>query len=157
MADEAPASQPAFRPAFRITLTFDRPVVFDTMAGQRGFFRVAGSRIEGERLSGKVIDDGGDWIVFRPDGIVETDSRMMIEAADGTLVYWRSRGIVRARPEQLADFKAGRPIDLSGAYCRSAPYFDTPVGPHDWLTKALFVATGSFGERGSVLEIHEIL
>jgi hypothetical protein len=153
MADSALAS----RPAFRLELTFDRPVVFDTMAGQRGFFRVAESRASGERFSGAVTDDGGDWIVFRPDGVIETDSRMMLKATDGTLVYWRSRGLVRARPEQLADFKAGRPVDLAGSYYRSAPYFDAPVGPHDWLTKSLFVATGSFTSSGSTLDIHEIL
>ena len=147
----------ACRPAFRLELTYARPVLYDTMAGQRAFFRAEASRAAGARFAGKVVDDGGDWIVFRPDGIIETDSRMMLQAQDGTLVYWRSRGIVRARPEQLADFKAGRPIDLAGAYCRSAPYFDAPVGAHDWLTKSLFVATGSFTERGSVLDVHEIL
>jgi hypothetical protein len=147
----------AVRPAFRLELTFEAPVVYDTMAGQRGFFRAVESRASGERFSGKVADDGGDWIVFRPDGVIETDSRMMLRADDGTLVYWRSRGVVRAKPEQLSDFKAGRPVDLSGAYYRSAPYFDAPVGKHDWLTKALFVASGSFTTRGSVLDVHEIL
>ena len=153
MADQALAS----RPAFRLELAYERPVVFDTMAGQRGFFGVATSRAEGERFSGKVIDDGGDWIVFRPDGIIETDSRMMLQAKDGTLVYMRARGVVRATPGQLAEFKESGRLELEGAYCRAAPYFDTPVGPHDWLTKALFVATGTFSGSGSVLDIHEIL
>ncbi|MBX3531227.1 MAG: DUF3237 family protein [Rhizobiaceae bacterium] len=153
MAHEALAS----RPAFKLELTYEKPIVFDTMAGQRGFFRVVESKAGGERFSGKVIDDGGDWIVFRPDGVIETDSRMMLQAADGALVYMRSRGVIRAKPEQLADFKAGKAIDLSGAYYRVAPYFDAPVGAHDWLTKSLFVATGTFSGRGSVLDIHEIL
>lgn len=153
MVDQTLAS----RPAFRLELTYDRPVVYDTMAGQRAFFRAVGNEARGPRFSGKGADDGGDWIVFRPDGIIETDSRFMLQAEDGALVYWRARGVVRARPEQLADFRAGRPVDLSGAYYRSAPYFDAPVGPHDWLTKSLFVAAGSFSERGSVLDIHEIL
>lgn len=147
----------ASRPAFRLELTYEKPVAFDTMAGQRGFFRVADSKASGERFAGKVIDDGGDWIVFRPDGVIETDSRMMLQATDGALVYLRSRGIIRAKPEQLADFRAGRPVDLSGAYYRVAPYFDAPVGPHDWLTKSLFAATGTFSGRGSVLDISEIL
>ena len=147
----------ASRPAFRVELSFDAPVIFDTMAGQRAFFRVAQSRIEGDRFSGQVADDGGDWIVLRPDGVVETDSRMMIRAADGALVYWRSRGVIRARPEQLADLKAGKGLDAAGSYYRSAPYFDAPVGAHDWLTKSLFVASGSFNGRGSVLDVHEIV
>ncbi len=146
----------ASRPAFRIELSFDKPVVYDTGAGQRAFFRVADSRLSGDRLQGRIADDGGDWIVFRPDGTIETDSRMMIRAEDGTLVYWRSRGVIRGRPEQLADFKAGKEIDLSGAYYRSAPYFDAPVGAHDWLTRSLFVGVGTFSVRGSVLDVHEI-
>ena len=81
----------------------------------------------------------------------------MLQTEDGTLVYMRSRGVVRARPEQLAEFKSSGKLELDGGYCRAAPYFDAPVGPHDWLTKALFVATGTFSGSGSLLDIHEIL
>jgi hypothetical protein len=154
---ESAAAAPAMKLAFRLELRFDRPLEFPTMAGERGFFRIVESRLEGERIRGAVADDGGDWIVFRPDGVVETDSRMMIRTEDGVLVYLRSRGVIRAKPEQLALFKQGRGLEAGEAYFRTAPYFDTPVGPYDWLTKALFVGSGRFYGDRSVLDIHEVL
>lgn len=144
-------------PAFRLDLTYDRPLVFDSQAGQRGFFRVVEGIVSGQRLNGRIVDDGGDWIVFRPDGLVETDSRMMIEAEDGTIVYLRSRGVLRAGADKLAGYRAGEGLDAGTAYYRTAPYFDTPVGAHDWLTKTLFVGTGSFAGDRATLDIHEIL
>ena len=148
---------PAMKHAFRLDLRFDRPLEFPSMSGERGFFRVVESSIDGERIKGAVADDGGDWIVFRPDGVVETESRMMIRTQDGVLVYLRSRGVIRARPEQLAAFKAGEGLDAGGAYYRAAPYFDAPVGPYDWLTKALFVGTGQFHGDRSSLDIYEVV
>ena len=144
-------------PGFRLELVYDRPLVYDSQAGQRGFFRIVEGVVSGARLNGRIVDDGGDWIVFRPDGLVETDSRMMIEAEDGTVIYLRSRGVLRAGAEKRAGYLAGRGLDAGGAYYRTAPYFDTPVGPHDWLTKTLFVGTGSFAGDRATLDIHEIL
>jgi len=147
----------ATRPAFRIELDFDRTLRIGTLAGKRGFFRIAKGVVSGERLNGEVVDDGGDWIAFRPDGVVETDSRLVIRAADGTLIYLRSRGVLRVRPGQLAEYEANGALDGGDGYYRTAPWFDTPVGPHDWLTKTLFVGTGRFSGSRSVIDIHEVL
>ena len=148
---------PAMKHAFRMELRFDRQIEFPSMSGQRGFFRIAESKITGERIKAEVADDGGDWIVFRPDGVIETESRTMLRTDDGVLVYLRSRGVIRARPEQLATFKSGQGMDAGEAYYRSAPYFDAPVGPYDWLTKSLFVGSGRFQGDRSTLDIFEVL
>jgi hypothetical protein len=145
------------RHAFRLDLRFAAPLRLPSLSGERGFFRVVEGTLHGARFRGSVVDDGGDWVVLRPDGIVETESRMMIRTDDGALVYWRSRGVIRARPEQLADFRAGKTLAAGGATYRSAPYFDAAVGAYDWLTKALFVASGAFhGDRAS-LDVYEVL
>jgi len=152
------AAAPAMKHAFRLELRFDKPLEFPSMSGERGFFRIVESKVEGERIKGSIADDGGDWIVFRPDGVVETDSRMMIRTEDGVLVYLRSRGVIRARPEQLALFKAGKGLEAGEAYYRTAPYFDAPAGSNcEWLTKALFVGSGRFHGDRATLDIYEVL
>jgi hypothetical protein len=156
MSDTGATALPA-RHAFRLDLSFAPPLRLPSLSGERSFFRVVEGTLHGARIRGSVVDDGGDWIVLRPDGTVETDSRMMIRTDDGALVYWRSRGVIRTRPDQLAAFRDGQGLPAGEAYYRSAPYFDAAVGAYDWLTKALFVASGAFhGDRAS-LDVYEVL
>ena len=90
----------------RLDLEYAPPLVYDTHAGRRGFLRAASGTLAGERIAASVADDGGDWLVFRPDGIIETDTRLMLAAEDGSHVYLRSRGLIRATPEACAAFPA---------------------------------------------------
>lgn len=143
-------------PAFSLELSYLRSLRFDTTAGFRAFFQVKKGRAEGGRLVGEVVDDGGDWVVLRPDGVLEFDSRLMIRADDGGLVYLRSRGVLRADAKAVASIRDGADMAFSGAYFRTTPYFDTSVGKHDWLTRSVFVGTGRFSTAGSRIDISEI-
>jgi len=35
--------------------------------GTRRYFEVSGGKVEGERLNGKVLAGGGDWLLVGPD------------------------------------------------------------------------------------------
>lgn len=144
-------------PCFQLDLVFDRPLEIPSVSGERGFFRIVEGRAAGARLNGVVADDGGDWIVFRPDGVAEFETRMILRTDDGELVYLRSRGVLRATPQHFADFRAGKGLSAGAFYYRTTPYFDTPVGRYDWLTKSIFIGTGSFAGDRSTLSIHEVL
>jgi len=148
---------PEATPAFRLELDYHTPLRFDTMAGQRGFYQVARGVARGARFNGVVADDGGDWATLRPDGVVEFDSRMMLRAEDGTLVYLRSRGVLRIAQEQRAGFDPAGAIPQGAAYFGTTPYFDAPLGPHDWLTKAVFVGKGRFTETRAEIDVFEVL
>ena len=41
--------------------------------GTRRFFPAIGGSFEGPRLRGEVLPDGGDWLLTRPDGVLEQD------------------------------------------------------------------------------------
>lgn len=148
---------PTLKHAFKLELEFEDPLDIPSVSGERGFFKIASSRVSGDRINGEIADDGGDWIVFRPDGIVEFDSRMMIKTDDDVLIYLRSRGVLRASPEQLKAFQAGEGLDGADGYYRVTPYFDAPIGKYDWLTKSVFVGSGNFSGKSSSLEVFEVL
>lgn len=152
-----PTNELALSHAFKLELDFDTPVLVPSASGERGFFKIASSRISGERVKGEVADDGGDWFVFRPDGVVEFDTRMMIRTDDDTMIYLRSRGVLRAAPDQLAAFQAGEGFNGADLYYRTTPYFDAPVGPYDWLTKSIFVGEGQFSGNSASLDVFEVL
>ncbi|ATE65713.1 DUF3237 family protein [Rhizorhabdus dicambivorans] len=134
--------------AFRIKMHFPPgprlrfPVSADEV---RGFVSVAGGQVEGPLLSGEVVaGSGGDWPLFRSDGVVAFDARYLIRAVDGTIIQVFNRGYAHAPADVQARIERGQPVDPSENYFRVAPVFETEPGPHDWLTRTVFVG---FGEK----------
>ena len=71
----------------RLELTYDEALLYETHAGARGFSQAISGSLTGPRVTGKLADDGGDWLTFRSDGVIDTDSRVMIETGDGALFF----------------------------------------------------------------------
>src|SRR6266850_1734468 len=46
-----------------------------TPRGTRRYYPVIRGSFEGPRLRGEVLPDGGDWLLMRPDGVLEQDVR----------------------------------------------------------------------------------
>ena len=53
--------------------------------GTRITFPVIGGTFEGERLRGKVLSGGDDWVIQRADGVYELDLRVTLETDDGAI------------------------------------------------------------------------
>jgi len=61
--------------------------------GTRVTFPVTGGSFEGERLRGKVLPGGGDWVIKRADGVLELDLRITLLVDDGALVHMTFEGL----------------------------------------------------------------
>lgn len=97
-------------------------------------------RIEGPLLNGRVLPmTGGDWAQLRPDGTIDFDARYMLELDDGSLVYMQNRGYRWATPEAMAKQARREEVPFDEYYMRVSPKFEVKVGPHDWLTRHVFV------------------
>lgn len=109
----------------------------------RGFVAVASGTVSGPRLQGEVIPaSGGDWPLFRSDGVVAFDARYLIRAADGTVIQVFNRGYAHAPADVQARINRGEAVDPADNYFRLSPVFETEAGPHDWLTRSIFVGYG---------------
>ena len=53
-----------------------------------------------------------------------------------------NRGVRTGAPEVLARLAAGEAVEPSQYYFRATPSFEVAAGPHDWLMRRVFVATG---------------
>ena len=116
-------------------------------AGPRGTrltFPITGGSFEGDRLRGKVLPGGGDWVVQRPDGILELDLRITLETDDRALVHMTFEGI-------RDDRAPGTP------YFRTLPRFETAEAKYSFLNRLLAVGTGEITADGPVHVIEEIL
>ncbi len=115
----------------------------NTATGGRGFRPVLHGEITGPLLQGKVLPHtGGDYPLLRRDGVASFDARYLLQATDGTLILLRNRGYRHGESSAMAGLVRGEKVDPAAYYMRLAPEFEVPEGPHDWLTKHLFVGAG---------------
>jgi hypothetical protein len=133
--DVVPAIQLEY--VFQIRIDFSERVSFATPNGRRAYVPAVGGVIEGPRLQGKVVPhSGADYA-----GNGRLDAHYMLEASDGTMIYINNTGYlypVDGKPIDRNDPSWGGDREF---YFRCTPYFDTPVGPHDWLTRTVIVGT----------------
>lgn len=101
--------------------------------GSFGYTPATGGTISGPRLSGSVVaGSGADYATVRTDGTIELNAHYLLRANDGTTIHIINKGyLVRAQPGETQP-----------SYFRLTPYFRTPEGPHDWLTRTVIVGGG---------------
>jgi Protein of unknown function (DUF3237) len=133
------------RPLMTLRLsTSPTQLVGDGPHGTRLTFPIAGGVFDGDRLRGKVLPGGGDWVIKRPDGVLELDLRITLQTDDGALIHMTFEGI-------RDDAAPGAP------YFRTLPRFETADARYSFLNLLLAVGTGEIGADGPVHVIEEIL
>jgi hypothetical protein len=122
---------------YEAIVTIDAGVeVGATPGGTRRYIPITGGTFEGPRIRGTILPGGADWQTSRSDGVTEVDALYTIRTDDGTVIIVRNSGVI-------AD---------GGAYMRTAPRFEAPAGPHDWLNRAQFLGSVAGGPRpGTVI------
>jgi len=140
---------------FTLKATFDLTLSHATGVGERGFLRVSAGTVDGPSLRGLLSPQAGDWPLLRADGVMESDARFVIKADDGQHVYMRSRGFVLGDDAEQV-LRADGNADPEPAHIRCSVQFDASVGPHQWMTRAVFVGTGRLTRSETVIDIFEM-
>ena len=112
--------------------------------GTRLTFPILGGSFEGDSLRGKVLPGGGDWVLNRPDGVLELDLRITLETDDGALIHMTFEGIKDDGAKEAP-------------YFRTLPRFETADAKYSFLNRLLAVGAGEISVTGPVHVIEEIL
>ncbi len=135
--------QPVFEHAFSISITLSRPYwVKPTVRGEtRAAIYAKDGLVEGPLLNGRIVPmSGGDFPLSRESGVIDFDARYLIEADDGAIIYLENRGYRWAKTDDIAErMRRNEAVDPSDYYMRVTPKFDAPAGPHEWMSKHVFV------------------
>jgi uncharacterized protein DUF3237 len=130
--------------AFEATVTVASPLeVGETPHGRRRVIHITGGRFAGPRLKGIVVPGGADWQIVRPDGVTELTAVYELKADDGTLIHVTNHGLRHGPAEIMQRLARGEAVDPAAYYFRTVPVFEAPAGPHEWLNRSIFVATGA--------------
>ena len=146
------------RPLFTLRLsTAPTQSVGPCPHGTRLTFPITGGAFDGDRLRGKVLPGGDDWVIKRPDGVLELDLRITLETDDGALIHMTSFGLRHGPAEVIAALGRGETVDPATYYFRTTPRFETGHPKYAFLNRLLAVSSGDRRPGGPIYTIHEIL
>lgn len=103
--------------------------------GERRNIPITGGKFEGPRLKGIIMPGGEDAQFDRADGVTVFEARYWLKADDGAVIKVVNRALA----------------DRANRYLRTQPVFEAPVGPHDWLNRAIFIGTLTPGATKQVV------
>ncbi len=113
--------------------------------------------VQGPLLEGEVVPGGADWQYVRADGILELEARYSIRTRDGAEIAVTNRGMRRAPQDIMDRLSRGEFVDPELVYFRTAPVFEAPAGPYQWLNQSIFVgAAARFPDRVQI-RVFEVL
>jgi len=146
------------RPLMTVKIVAAPPQKLGTVPhGIRSIVPVTGGDFEGPRLRGKVLPGGGDWLLLRPDGVLELDLRITLETDDHGLIYMTFQGLRHGPPDAIAALGRGEVVDPARYYFRTLPRFETSTATYAFLNRILCVGVGEARPDGAVHRIDEIL
>ena len=172
MSTDSPAGAAKYAPlpglefAFEVRLRFTRVQNIASMptGAGRGAVYVDSGEFSGPYIRGKAVpNSGGDYALFRPDGVLQFDAKYMLQEEDGTLILMQNRGYLWGRRadtmQKLRDmaFAGGPTVDPSEYYLRAAPSFEVEKGRHDWLMRHVFVGLGERKSDGNLVRYYKVL
>lgn len=123
--------------AFSITMYFEERIDFVGPRGGKGYVPPVRGDISGPMLNGQVVPhSGADYAIFKEvsEGI-KVNTHYMLQADDGTWIYINNKGYLHRSPDPENP-------EETRLYFRFTPFFEAPYGPHEWMSKTLFVGTG---------------
>jgi hypothetical protein len=161
-----PEHTPRLEFAFELRLRFTRVQNIQAMpsGAGRGAVYVDSGEFQGPRLRGKAVpNSGGDYALFRPDGVLAFDARYMLQEDDGTLILLYNKGYLWGRDpdtmQRLREmaFSGGPTVAPAEYYLRATPTFEVEAGRHDWLMRHVFIGMGERKADGNLLRYYAVL
>jgi hypothetical protein len=123
---------------FQIRIDFSERVTFKTPRGTQSYVPAYSGKIEGPRLQGIVWPHSG--ADYGGNGLL--DAHYMLQASDGAMIYIHNQGYIWRRDQQAIPRNDPSWGGDAEYYFRITPYFNAPVGPHEWLSRTVIVGSG---------------
>ena len=125
-------------------------------AGQRRIIPIVGGRVEGDRLSGRILNLGADWQTVFEGGLAELDTRYAMETDDGATIEIINFGFRHGPQEVLAAVARGEEVDPTQYYMRTHARLETGDTKYAWVNKTLFLGVGARTKEAVKVDLYAI-
>ena len=150
---------PELQSDFLFTISISVNDLYDigaTPFGTRHIDMLGEGIFEGPKLRGVVIG-GMDQKIFRSDGAMNPNVRLVLKTDDEALIYMSYTGIRHGSKEVMERIASGEEVDTSEYYLRNTPYFETSAPQYDWINRIVSVGIGRRMPDHAAYDIFEIL
>lgn len=127
-----------------------------TPEGRRTIAPVTGGTFEGERVSGKVLPGGADWVRFRSDGAMMIDVRLTLQTTDGAMIYLSYEGRFLGAATAMADLSKGKTLDPDSYSLVTVAKFECGDERYAWLNDLIAVGKGEQSGFNPIYTLYEI-
>ena len=110
--------------------------------GERVIYSFKDGFVEGDRVSGKLIGTGADWLLVGADGFGLMDVRTQFQTDDGAIVYMYYHGLIELNERVRAAMEQSLETQLGDHYWRTSIRFETGDSRYAWLNQSMFVGEG---------------
>ena len=124
--------------------------------GMRQIFDVTGGEVTGERLRGRILPSGADWILVGADGVGRLDVRATIETHDGANVYVSYTGVLHMTDAVTRAVSGGGFTEFGETYFYVSPRFETGDPRYAWLNGIFVVSQGRVGPLRVEYRVFEV-
>ena len=124
--------------------------------GRRRVVPIAGGRVEGPQLNGRILPGGADWQLVTAGGAAVIEARYTLQLDDGSLVLVHSRGMRNGPQPVLERLAAGEAVDPQDYYFRTLVTLETGAAAHAWVNHRLFIALAARLPDAVIIDLHEI-
>ncbi len=122
--------------------------VGDGPQGIRQYYEMTDGVVEGERLSGRTVGTGSDWMLAGPDGFWRMDARVQIRTDDGAVILAHYHGPAEANAGLREAIRASEPTGFEDQLIRMHWLLEAGDPHYAWVNQAIFVSEGRFAPRG---------
>lgn len=124
--------------------------------GQRRVIPIAGGKVSGERLSGRILPGGADWLTVNHEGVAILDARYVIETDDGALVEVIDQGYRHGPAEVMQRLASGSPVAPDEYYMRSSVRLESGHPDYAFVNRMVFVGRGAKTPDGVQIDIYSL-
>jgi hypothetical protein len=137
--------------------TLKTPVVIGSGPfGMRQIFDVTGGEVTGERLRGRVLPSGADWILIGADGVGRLDVRATLETHDGAYLYVSYTGLLHMTEEVVKTVASGGLTEFGRTYFYVSPRIETGDPRYAWLNRVFLLSQGRLGPSRVEYRVFEV-
>lgn len=124
--------------------------------GQRRIIPIAGGRVTGPRLNGRILPGGADWLTVSHDGMSLMDARYVLETDDGVIVEIIDQGYRHGPEAVIKSLLAGADVPPEAYYMRSSIRLESGAPAYSYLNRTVFVGTGAKTPAGVQIDIYSV-
>lgn len=124
--------------------------------GMRRVVPIKGGEFNGEKLRGKVLPGGADWVLHQTDGVMRIDVRICLQTEDDALIYLNYQGRFIMREEAGERLAAGETLAKDEYSLTMVASFESGDERYRWLNQVVAVGVGAQLGWNPVYDIYQI-